>query len=184
MELRSSTAPVDDPFFAPVRRRHPDVDIVVLPATEAAPSADEAEVRGDDPGPDPTDALARVEAATRPLLAALDAPEGARAETTFRFGVEEGVVRATATAVSRPEHGLAVLDQLHHLLLDHGWAVLSPTQGLPRVTGTHPGTHAGLTVTASFAAASQTLLLTVASEPLSVGVVDARALVAQRPTDC
>jgi len=31
MELRPPTEPIDDPFFAAVRRRHPDVDVVLLP---------------------------------------------------------------------------------------------------------------------------------------------------------
>ncbi len=176
MELRGNDVPVDDPFFAPVRARHPDVDIVVLPAptTPPAGSGPDGETHLD--APDPTEALARVEAATRPLLTALDAPQGTHPETTFRFGVEEGVVRATAAAVAHLEHGAVALDRLHHLLLAHGWEVLRPAGGVPRITGAHEG----LSVTASYAAATQTFLLTVSSEPLPVGVVDARALVAGR----
>ena len=41
MELRPPGTPIDDPFFAAVRRRHPDVDLVVLPpdAPEEEPAA-------------------------------------------------------------------------------------------------------------------------------------------------
>lgn len=86
-------------------------------------------------------------------------------------------MRATAAAVAHLEHGAVALDRLHHLLLAHGWEVLRPPGGVPRITGSHEG----LSVTASYAAVTQTFLLTVSSEPLPVGVVDARALVAERP---
>ncbi|MDQ4054252.1 MAG: hypothetical protein M3237_16320 [Actinomycetota bacterium] len=34
MELRPPTEPTNDPFFAAVRHRHPEVDIVLLPPPE------------------------------------------------------------------------------------------------------------------------------------------------------
>ena len=50
MSLRPASGPVDDPFFARVRRRHPDLDLVLLPPetpdagtpAPAEPGAEEA----------------------------------------------------------------------------------------------------------------------------------------------
>ncbi len=43
MELRPPTEPIDDPFFAALRRRHPDVDVVLLPPPGLAPTAERPE---------------------------------------------------------------------------------------------------------------------------------------------
>lgn len=176
MQLRPVSAPLDDPLLGPVRRRHPDVDVVVLPpappATTPAPASAAPQVAD---SIDPTAALARVESATRPLLAALGLPADAHAETTFRFGIEEGVVRATASAVVHTDHGGALLDRLHALLVDGGWQVRRPAGGLPRLMARSDG----LELSSSHSEVPGVLTLTLVSEPLSVGVVDARVLVAR-----
>ena len=95
-------------------------------------------------------------------------------EARFRFGADEGQVRATARVVTRLPAGETVLDRLRGELERHGWAVGREPGSVPRVTGALDG----LELLASYAAGSGAFALTVSSEPLAVGVVAARALVA------
>jgi hypothetical protein len=80
--------PIDDPFFAELRRRRPDIDIVLLP-----PESPPADVEHDAEQA-AADALTRVAAQARQLW-------GAPPEVRFRFGVDESSVRPVATLPNR-----------------------------------------------------------------------------------
>ena len=167
MEIRPPDAPLDA-FFAPVRRRHPDVDIVVLPSTEQVPSAE------------PVDA-ARVEAvldrvaqtAVSVWAAAVGpaAPPAAR----WRFGPDDGTVVASVRAGATTPDGFGALGALRGALEGDGWRVRRPPGEVARLSGVRDA----LRVQASYAESTGALLLEVRSEPIHVGRVRARELVSR-----
>jgi hypothetical protein len=114
-----------DPFWAPVRRRHPDVDIVLLPPEQAA---DEP---ADQPPADP-ELLSRLWATAvggdEPTETAERRVQG-RLETTWTRESDQPVDPATAQAVVR---------RTAETLEQAGWHVLAPADGLPRVQAGRP----------------------------------------------
>lgn len=130
--MRSTTVVRDDehrldPLWATVRRRHPDADLVVLPAEEPTePSSAEATAPR-------SDTLSERSAAR--LLGERDAPaphvgwlkvpgqDLARRETLWTLdGVEEPDAHERLAAASA-------------WLRERGWTVAMPPTGLPRVAG-------------------------------------------------
>jgi hypothetical protein len=164
MELRRPDGPLDA-FFAPVRRRHPDVDIVVLPRPEptaARQPMDDAQVDA---------ALDRVAAmADRVWTAAVGATTATPAR--WRFGVDEGTVVASARASATTLDGSGVLAALRWALEGEGWRV----RRLPGQVARLSGVRGDLRVQASCAESTGALLLEVRSEPMYVGLARARRL--------
>lgn len=131
----------DDPFWAVVRRRHPDVDLVLLPAEardlpEPAPEAEPVEVteelvaRLDGRGPDAWRLLVDDEV-PEPAARWMPAPtpQGVRRELTLaREGVD-------------PVAGAALVQGATTILLAQGWRVLAPPDGLPRVLASREATR-------------------------------------------
>lgn len=160
MELQPPTAPLP-PFWATVRRRHPDVDIVLLPAGEPMP-----------PGVDDVDeeavlaAVERVSAAVEALGA--EPPVAAR----IGFGPDPGTVVPRVRLGSHREDGLATLDRLRHQLEEQGWAVRRPEGSVVRLVGRRDDLH----VRASYVQQTGSFLLDVSTDPLLVGFVRAREL--------
>jgi hypothetical protein len=167
MELRPPGSPVDDPFFAAIRRRHPDVDLVVLPPEpleEPAETVDDA-------------TLARVVelvAAEAADLWSAVAPESQVApETRLGFGHREADVRVVARVVEHREDGFALLVRLRGQLEDRGWFVQRPPGGLERLVAELDGGH----LVASYAEQSGAVVVELSSTVLPVGVERARELV-------
>ena len=159
MELQPPTAPLP-PFWAAVRRRHPDVDLVLLPTEEPAPPGDEvddAAVRA---------AVERVDA----LVDALGAEPAATAG--IGFGPDPGTVVPRVRLAGHREDGLATLARLRARLETEGWTVRRPDDGLTRVLAHRDD----LQVRASYAEQSGAFLLEVSTDPLPVGAVRAREL--------
>lgn len=160
MRLLPPDTPVTDPFFAAVRRRHPDVDLVLLPAPDTPPDGS-TDGSTDDPtgdrAGDLTDAAAqalRVDLAER----AVRLWPGACASeptTTLRYGSVEDAVRAVARLSGRPDDPAALVASLR----------------------TNAATTAGAVVRVSHARTSGLVVLTVTSPDVVVGVRRARALV-------
>ena len=165
MELRLSDAPLDA-FFAPVRRRHPDVDLVVLPPPEQAPPTepvDEAQV-------DAT--LDRVAGtAGRVCEAALRSMVSPAAG--WAFGPDEGTVVASARAGDTTTDGFGALVALRGALEGEGWRVRRLAGEVERLSAVRDG----LRVHASYAASTGALLLEVRSQPIHVGRARATELV-------
>jgi hypothetical protein len=165
MELRPPDAPLDA-FFAPVRRRHPDVDLVVLPPPELAPSTE----RIDETQVDAT--LDRVTGtAGRVCEAALRSMGTASAG--WGFGPDEGTVVATARAGATTRDGFGALVALRGALEEEGWRVRRLAGEVERISGM----RGDLRVHASYAETTGALLLEVRSEPIHVGRARARELV-------
>lgn len=165
MELRPPDAPLDA-FFAPVRRRHPDVDLVVLPPPERAPSTE----RIDETQVDAT--LDRVTGAAGWVCEAALRSMGTPS-TGWGFGPDEGTVVARARAGATTGDGFGALVALRGALEEEGWQVRRLAGEVERVSGT----RGDLRVHASYAESTGALLLEVRSQPIHVGRARARELV-------
>ncbi len=153
--------PVDDPFFDEVRRRHPDVDIVLLPPGDGEQVAADAPVAADDAV---AAARAGVDTAAQQLWAVAAPGSDEEPEERLGYGAHEGWVRSAARVAEVREDGPDALDRLERELRGRGADVRREPGALPRVLAALD--H--LTVTAS-AAATGAVLLAVESEPLHVG---------------
>jgi hypothetical protein len=168
MELRGPDSPVDDPFFAAIRRRHPDVDLVVLPpeapTEEPAAPVDDATVWR---------AVELVAAAAAQLWAAVAPLSEQLPETRVRYADREADVRAVGRVVDRRSDGYAVLVRLRHELEERGWSVLRSRGGLEQIVAELDGG----TLVASYAEETGVVVVELSSAPLPVGVERARELV-------
>lgn len=129
----------EDPFWSTVVRRHPDVDVVVLPP-EAAAAPD---VPADEPRVDPE--VAR--GALRGRMAALWSALGLEAEPhhlddAWLAGGAPGTLRWQGTATFDdldPVVAAGALQRAQDVLAeDDGWHVLAPADGIPRVLAGRP----------------------------------------------
>lgn len=164
MELRPPNAPLDA-FFGAVRRRHPDVDIVVLPPEPAPPvqQADEAGLAA---------VLARTADTANAAWAACGQPTGT-STPRWRFGPDAGTVLASARADAETTEGHEALVALRRAIENDGWRVRRLEGGVERLSGS----RGDITVQASYAEGSGALLLEVSSTPVFVGRARARELV-------
>lgn len=172
MEPRPLSDPLGDPFFDAVRRRHPDVDIVVLPPVPPPLPADplgSVEPVGDD---EVAATLIRVATLARQLWATAARESAAEPQSRLSYGAGPGAVRATARVATRRDDGFHVLVALRHDLETNGWEVTRPPGAVERLLA-----HLDdLTVSASYAEGSGALLVEVSSGSLAVGADRARAL--------
>lgn len=130
-----------DPFFDVVRRRHPDVDVVLLPPETPTPereltplTLEEAEDLTSDLGALVDNLWRQVDLPTGPAPLVSwwgESGETARVEAALEAGGLEMIdgVRALAT--------------FERLLTDRGWRCSAPTDGMPRLLASD--VHAGVT---------------------------------------
>lgn len=174
MELQSRGAPLP-PFFAAVRRRHPDVDIVLLPPEQTgAEQTDRDRADRDRADPATADQFANafdLTTGTATRAWAESVGDGQLPDSRFAFGPDPATVTARARVTARLDGSPLV--PLAAALVQGGWEV-----------GQRPGDvsqlfahRATMQLVASYAAASGTFVLTVSSAPLVVGVDRARELV-------
>jgi hypothetical protein len=165
MRLQPSDAPLDA-LFTPVRRRHPEIDIVVLPAAEPTSSAalDEAQV---------TATLDQVETTAELAWDALGPAATAAPTARWRYGPDDGSVLASSRSSTTTRDGFAALVELRGALEAGGWQV----RRLPGAVERLSGLRRGLRVQASYAEDTGALLLEVSSSPMPVGRTRARQLV-------
>lgn len=165
MHLQPPDAPLDA-FFAAVRRRHPEVDLVVLPSEEPTPSAgppDEARVSAT-----PGQVATAAELAWHALEADTAAPTA-----RWRFGPDDGTIVASARSSMTTPDGFRALVALRGALEAEGWRVRRPPGAVERLSAA----RGDLRVQASYAEATGALLLEVSSTPVLVGRSRARELV-------
>ena len=166
MEFQSPTEPVPDPFMAAVRRRQPDVDLVMLPSEQPRTSTD----RVDDARV--TETLDRLQRQATQLWAhvaeATEAPV-----VRLAFGPVPGTVvarsRQSAHVPDRPH----VLDDLHDALEGDGWEFRRPWGAVERLVGRLDGVE----LRATYAGKTGALLVVLTSAALTVGPERARELV-------
>jgi hypothetical protein len=132
----SADPAANDPFWAPVRRRHPDVDIVLLPPEQAvpeqrAPAASE-----------PVDPV-EIEEAVGDLVSALwratvgDTVPTEREQRWVQDRVQTTWTHETGGQVD-PATAQGVVRRLADVLEQSGYDVLAPPDGLPRVQAGKP----------------------------------------------
>ncbi len=165
MQLRPPTEPIGDPFFDEVRRRHPEVDVIVLPSAPP-PTGDVVD-----------DALVaetrdRVERAGTDVWALTGST--ATPDTRLRYA-DDGAVRATFSV--HDEVGSQALPALTAGLEERGWQVTPRTQGLAGLTARRDD----LRLTSTYAVETHLLRLDLSSGSLPVGPERARELT-RRPT--
>jgi hypothetical protein len=167
MKLQPSDAPLGA-FFTPVRRRHPEVDIVVLPAAEPATPAeplDEAQVAA---------TLDQVTTTAGLAWDAMAQPKATAAPTArWRYGTDDGTVLASVRSSTTTPDGSGALVALRGALETGGWRV----RRLPGAVERLSGVRGALRVQASYAEGTGALLLEVSSRSMPVGRSRARELV-------
>ncbi len=168
MEIRPSGAPIDDPFFAAVRRRHPDVDLVVLPPD--APDEEPVETVDDATVARAADLVGGF---ADELWRAIAPLTRVKPQSRLRYGDRESDVQAVARVVDRRSDGYAVLVRLRHELELRGWAVQRPAGALERLSASLDGGR----LVASYAEETGVVMLELCSAGLPVGVGRARELV-------
>jgi hypothetical protein len=166
MRLQPSDVPLDA-FFTPVRRRHPEVDIVVLPAPEQTPAAeplDDGQLAA---------ILDRVVTAAELAWDAFGPRATAAPTARWRYGPHDGTVLASARSSATTVDGFGALVALRGALEAGGWQVRRLPGGVERLAGE----RSDLRVQASYAEDTGALLLEVSSRPMPVGRTRARELV-------
>lgn len=157
-------------LFSELHRRHPDVDLVLLPPAPPPPSGPEA---SDD---DVAATFSTVVHATRQLWSSAAPDSDTDPLVRWSYDATPGRVRAVGRVVDRRTDGFHLLVGLRHELESNGWDVTRPAVpdgGVERLVATLDD----LTVAASYAERSGALVLTVESEPLLVGAERVTALV-------
>ncbi len=161
-----------DPFWSVVRRRHPDVDIVLLPADAPAVPRDQ-----------PARPVADVEAAAtetdevaRGWWRALVDDEVPAPAGRWLPGSAREVVRREAALAREGLDPVATTTRVQEAaeaLSRDGWHVLAPADGMPRVMASRPS---GEEVLLLLVPATGRLLLRLRTGPLDVGRPRAHAL--------
>lgn len=168
----------NDPFWSVVRRRHPDVDIVVLPPDDAPDLT---------PAPDATPihtgaVRSDFESDVADLWDQLDQSPG-RPVVAWTVAPNRGAValegRIAAEHVD-PDQAAAALRRAAERLGARGWHVLVPPDGLPRVSAGQARSTGRRTVQVVHVPQRERLLLIVRSEPIPVSRNTANTLLGER----
>lgn len=121
-----------DPFFDVVRRRHPDVDIVLLPPDEPAPAQERiAPLRLEEAEDLASDLAGLIDN----LWHQADLPTGeAPLVSWWAESAETARVEAALHAGGVDQvDGVRALATFERLLTDRGWRCSAPQDGMPRV---------------------------------------------------
>lgn len=161
MEHRDRAAPLPR-FWAAVRRRHPDVDLVLLADEQPPPTGEASEA-------DLDAAIERVAAYASGAWAVATGAADALVPA-LRFGPREDTVVARVQVAAR--YAASPVPALAAALAEAGWVLASPPAALELLLAR----RSGVELKATFASAG-VLTLTVTSAPLLVGVDRARELV-------
>lgn len=134
----SHDRPVEaDPFWSVVRRRHPDLDLVLLPP-EAAESAAAAPPLA--PVADVDAEAARFDDRATGLWRRLVDAEPPPAQTRWLAGDSRDAVRREVRFTREgadPVEDTVALRAAAETLRAEGWRVLAPPDGMPRVLASH-----------------------------------------------
>jgi hypothetical protein len=134
-----------DPFWSVVRRRHPDVELVLLPPSEAVPEPIPETV----PAPIPETSAEEATVVCAARVAGLwDRLVGEAEPDEWRDRWTTGPVpdlsrhEATWTRLGTdPVTAAGILDRAAQTLRAEGWRVLAPPDGMPRVLAGRPAAH-------------------------------------------
>lgn len=138
-----------DPFWSVVRRRHPDVELVLLPSAGPAGPAGTAELTEPIPEPIPETSAeeATAECAARVAelwdrLVGVTEPDEWRDRWTTGATPDLARHEATWTLLAvDPVTASSTLERAAATLREEGWRVLAPPDGMPRVLAGRPARH-------------------------------------------
>lgn len=176
-----------DDFFDVVRRRHPDIDIVLLPPEEPADlladPADEVLERTD---PATLDDLADLIAGElQTLWSAVTADiEMNEATSRWSYGGVAGSLSHESLAAATDVDDVAAhqaLARAERVLGDSGWHMLVPPEGMPRVLASRTGDDAGRECQIVYVPMTARFAMTYSAGPFIVGEAAARATVEAAP---
>lgn len=159
---------LNSPLLADLHRRHPNVDLVVLPPPPPRPTASPIDV----PDEVATRSLARVSEQLTHVWRAATGDVG-HPVARWHYAADPGWVRASARISAHRPDGLHLLVALRAHLEQQGWEVTRPPSAVERLVGRFDE----LELTASFAETAGIVLFNLAARPLNVGAVRARSLV-------
>ncbi|MDQ0613465.1 hypothetical protein QF046_001106 [Microbacterium sp. W4I4] len=156
-----------DPFWSEVRRRHPDLDIVLLPPEPANPS--ESGLPSRDPAP-----FARMQLADADeLWASLVGHGMPRPEAMWIPGPTADSVRHSITLTLddvADTTGIGHLRDAADRLSADDWHVFIPPTGMPRLTADRPGELGDEALLFGYAPLQRRLFLRLTSTGLPLGI--------------
>lgn len=159
------------PFWSAVRRRHPDLDIVILPPEPPRPASSGQPPRAPEP-------FARTQQEQMDeLWASLVGHGMPRAFARWIPGPTSDSVRHTVTLTLdevSTSAGIGHLREAVALLRGDGWKVFTPPTGMPRVMADRPGELGDESLLFGYAPEQRRLFTRLTSTGLTVG--DRRAL--------
>ncbi|MDT0156639.1 hypothetical protein Q9R19_03265 [Microbacterium sp. ARD32] len=157
---------IDDPFWSVVRRRHPDIDIVLLPPQHPAPQAPQLPPRA-------PEAFAQEHIGeTDRLWAALVGHGMPRSDARWIPGPAVDSVRHSVTlTLGDVDEGIALghLRGAAERLTADGWRVFLPPTGTPRVMADRDGELGDAHLLFGHAPANRNLFLRLESAGVPVG---------------
>lgn len=171
MQFTRRSGPIADPLFEALRRRHPDVDIVLLPPETPEPVAPEPSPPAGDADVD--DERARIDREFNLLWQLAGHDVAATTETALTLGPSTGSVEARSRAIAHTPEGFPVLVRLREALEAAGWRVervAGPVEQLLAALGSDR-------LRASYAEEAGTLVVELAGPALTVGSERARELI-------
>lgn len=155
-----------DPFWSVVRKRHPDLDIVLLPPTPPAPDESGLPPRAPEPF-----ALAHI-AETDTVWAEIVGHGMPRSSIRWIPGPTRDSVRHTVTLTLDEVDSGVGLDHLRgaaDLLVAGAWRVFTPPTGMPRVTADRDGELGDEHLLIGYAPEALRLFLRLTSAGVPVG---------------
>ncbi|MGB3374245.1 MAG: hypothetical protein WBA87_03800 [Microbacterium sp.] len=167
--------PIDaDPFWSVVRRRNPDLDIVLLPADQPSPAESGQPHRASEPFAlmqvvDADELWANLVGHGMPRRSALWTPGPTR--DSVRHAVTLTLDEVSDTA------GIGHLREAGERLAVEGWQVFTPPMGIPRVLAGRPGELGDETLLFGYAPEQRRLFARLTSTGLPVGVRRAQELI-------
>lgn len=167
-------ADMRDPFWSVVRRRHPDLGIVLLPPEAPGPAESGQPHR--DPEP-----FARIQSEDMDeLWAALVGDGMTRRDVRWIPGPTRDSVRFSVTLTVEGVSGPTGLDHLREavaLLRNGGWNVFTPPTGMPRILADRRGELGDESLLFGYAPDTHRLFARLTSTGLPVGERLARELI-------
>ncbi|GAA3928401.1 hypothetical protein [Microbacterium soli] len=165
---------IDDPFWAVVHRRHPDLDIVLLPPAQPAPDTSGLEPRA--PETFAHEHLAEVDRVWADLVG-----HGMPLSTArwIPGPTHDSVCHTVTLALGGVEESIALvhLRAAAELLAPGRWRVFIPPRGMPRVTADRDGRLGDEHLLFGYAIENRTLFLRLDSTGVPVGGRRAQGLI-------
>lgn len=134
--MTAATPERPDPFWGAVRRRHPDVDIVLLPDEGPVPASS-----GLPPAELDDDVVGRLDAGPLLLWRALVGADVPTPDSRWTGADTRDAVRRELTLAADgfdPVEATALVHDAAASLRAGGWHVLAPADGMPRALASRP----------------------------------------------